>query len=134
MAKALGARVVFLTVLQHPTFGADYPALLEEIAQIAAAGERNAARQLATLQDQLQSAGITAETVQVFGAPITHILEQAKALTADYIVMGSHGHTALYDVFIGSTTHGVLSKSPCPVLIVPAAKRADHPRGAVRVG
>jgi len=34
-------------------------------------------------------------------------------------VMGSHGHTALYDLLLGSTTHGVLFRAPCPVVIVP---------------
>jgi nucleotide-binding universal stress UspA family protein len=36
--------------------------------------------------------------------------------------MGSHGHTAFYDLLVGSTTQGVLKKAPCPVLIVPAEK------------
>ena len=43
-----------------------------------------------------------------FGAPSPHIIEQAQRVSADYIVMGSHGHTALYDLIVGSTTHGEL--------------------------
>ena len=50
------------------------------------------------------------------------IVEQAEKSRADYIVMGSHGHTAFYDLLVGSTTHGVLMRAKCPVLIVPAAK------------
>jgi nucleotide-binding universal stress UspA family protein len=38
-------------------------------------------------------------------------------------VMGSHGHTALYDLLVGSTTHGVLMRAQCPVVIVPSAKQ-----------
>ena len=49
-------------------------------------------------------------------------MEQAKKLGADYIVMGSHGHTALYDLLVGSTTHGVLMRAACPVVITPAQK------------
>jgi len=30
--------------------------------------------------------------------------------------MGTHGHGAIYDLLVGSTTHGVLEKAPCPVL------------------
>jgi nucleotide-binding universal stress UspA family protein len=37
-------------------------------------------------------------------------------------VMGSHGHTALYDLLVGSTTHGVLMRAICPVVIIPAIK------------
>ena len=62
--------------------------------------------------------------VQLTGAPVPLILEQAKALAADYIVMGSHGHTAFYDLLVGTTTHGVLKKAPCPVLVVPKARAA----------
>jgi nucleotide-binding universal stress UspA family protein len=38
--------------------------------------------------------------------------------------MGSHGHTALYDLIAGSTTTRVLKGAPCPVVVVPAQKIA----------
>jgi len=57
--------------------------------------------------------------VQLTGAPAPLILAQAESEKADYIVMGSHGHTALYDLVVGSTTHQVLRKARCPVMIVP---------------
>jgi nucleotide-binding universal stress UspA family protein len=38
--------------------------------------------------------------------------------------MGSHGHTALYDLLVGSTTHQVLRKAKCPVVIVPSPTKA----------
>ncbi|MFN2624413.1 MAG: universal stress protein [Chthoniobacterales bacterium] len=51
------------------------------------------------------------------------MVEQAEACGADYIVMGSHGHTALYELLVGSTTHNVLMKASCPVVIVPPEKK-----------
>ena len=45
---------------------------------------------------------------------------EAVTCGADYIVMGSHGHTPLYDLLVGTTTHGVLKNARCPVVIVPA--------------
>lgn len=56
------------------------------------------------------------------GAPVSVILRSAAALKADYIVIGSHGHTAAYDLLVGGTTHGVLRKAKCPVVVVPIAK------------
>jgi nucleotide-binding universal stress UspA family protein len=53
------------------------------------------------------------------GAPATVILRTAKALRPDYLVMGSHGHTAAFDLLVGSVTHTVLRKAPCPVVVVP---------------
>jgi nucleotide-binding universal stress UspA family protein len=93
--------------------------MIENIAEITAAGEKAAARHLLTIQERLQALGLTSETVQRTGAPVSHILHEAEARKADYIVMGSHGHTAIYDLLVGSTTHGVLLRAPCPVVIVP---------------
>jgi nucleotide-binding universal stress UspA family protein len=62
---------------------------------------------------------VTAETVHVVGSPVPEIIEQAKTCAADYIVIGSHGHTAFYDLLVGSTANGVLKRAKCPVLIVP---------------
>ncbi|KMQ65684.1 universal stress protein UspA [Chryseobacterium angstadtii] len=47
------------------------------------------------------------------------ILDYAKAKNADYIVMGSHGRSGIYDVFVGSLTKGLTKDSPVPVLVLP---------------
>lgn len=119
LAKAIDARIVLLTVVQPPVFTAEYSALVDNIVEITAIGERTAARQLAATQERLKKEGLAVETVQFSGAPVVHITEQAEKFNADYIVMGSHGHTAFYDLLVGSTTHGVLKRAPCPVIIVP---------------
>lgn len=125
LARALSAKVVLLAVIQPPVITSEYAALMENSGEILAAGEKNAARQLAALEDQLRAQGITVEATQCVGAPIQHIVRQA--VSADYVVMGSHGHTALYDLLVGSTTHGVLMRAKCPVVIVPAASKAAKP-------
>ncbi|WP_414661036.1 universal stress protein [Horticoccus sp. 23ND18S-11] len=122
LARALDARVVLLNIVQPPVLTAEYAPLLQDIAEITAAGEKNAARQLEKLEEKLKGEFVTVEGVHAVGAPIAHIIEQADKVDADYIVMGSHGHTALYDLLVGSTTHGVLMRAKCPVIIVPAVK------------
>ncbi|MEY8759876.1 universal stress protein [Chryseobacterium tongliaoense] len=47
------------------------------------------------------------------------ILEYAKAKNASYIVMGSHGRSGIYDVFVGSLTKGLTKSSHIPVLVLP---------------
>ena len=88
----------------------------------AAAGEKNAARELAKLEKKLTDKFVTTESVVVTGSPGPAILEQARESGADYIVLGSHGHTAIYELLVGSTAHIVLLKAACPVVIVPAGK------------
>lgn len=123
LAQALNGRVILLTVVQPPVVMNEYAALLDNIAELTAAGERNASSQLEKIEQELKAAGISTETSQTAGTPIAHIIEEATAREADYIVMGSHGHTALYDLLVGSTTHGVLLRAKCPVVIVPAAEQ-----------
>jgi nucleotide-binding universal stress UspA family protein len=52
------------------------------------------------------------------------ILNQADALNADLIVMGRHGHGAMYHLLMGSATEGVLRHATRPVLLVPSPKRS----------
>jgi nucleotide-binding universal stress UspA family protein len=124
LARALDARVVLLTVIQPPAITNEYSALMDNLAEIVAAGEKNATKHLLEFEAKLQAEKVPVETIQINGSPIRVIVEQAKKLDADYIVMGSHGHTALYDLLVGSTTHGVLMRAACPVVITPAAKEA----------
>ena len=124
LARAMNGQVVLLTVLQPPAITNEYSALVDNLAEIMAAGEKNAARRLAELESKLKAAQVQVETVQLNGPPIRLIVEQAKTRGASYIVMGSHGHTALYDLLVGSTTHGVLMRAGCPVVITPGPKAA----------
>jgi nucleotide-binding universal stress UspA family protein len=119
LARATKARLVLLSVVQPPMVTSDYGPMLENLADIVASSEKTVARRLKALAKHLAAPGLPVETVQRTGAPAAIILEQAAATAATMIVMGTHGHTALYDLLVGSTTHQVLRKAPCPVLIVP---------------
>jgi nucleotide-binding universal stress UspA family protein len=123
LARAQNGRVVLLNVTQPPIITSEYAPYLVNIGEIMLVSEKAAAKQLERLADRLKEQGIASDTLQFTGPPATHILKQAEALDADFIVMGSHGHTAFYDLLVGSTTHGVLLKAPCPVLVVPAQKK-----------
>ncbi len=43
----------------------------------------------------------------------------AKSKDYDLIIMGSHGHSDIGGLFLGSVTHKVLNTIYCPVLVVP---------------
>ena len=120
LAKALGGRLVVLHVIQPPVnLSASDPILVENTARITSAAEKAADKYLERLEKGLQADFGSVQVLRLTGAPVARILEQAAALPADYIVLGSHGHTAVYDLLVGSTAHGVLKKAPCPVIIVP---------------
>ena len=124
LARAVQGRVVLLNVVQPPVVMSDYAPLMENIVEFVAIGEKAAAKRLAQLRTRLAGDSVVVETAQASGSPVQAILAAAEKLPADYIVMGSHGHTALYDLIVGSTTHGVLKRARCPVVVVPPPKPA----------
>jgi nucleotide-binding universal stress UspA family protein len=62
------------------------------------------------------------------GSPARTILEAADRLSANIIVMGTHGASGFERLVLGSVTEKVLRKATCPVLVVP--RQADAPGGA----
>jgi len=55
----------------------------------------------------------------VEGRPATAILEFAAEERAAMVVLGSHGHSTLGELLIGSTAREVTQRSRVPVLLVP---------------
>jgi len=53
------------------------------------------------------------------GIPKECILQEQAAIEADLLVLGSHGHHALYHFFNGATSLGLLEESPVPLVILP---------------
>jgi nucleotide-binding universal stress UspA family protein len=74
---------------------------------------------------------ISGDSLQLIGEPVQMILDQAGKLSADYIVMGSHGRSALHDLVFGSVAAGVLRDARCPVILVPSRemKSRNHSTG-----
>jgi nucleotide-binding universal stress UspA family protein len=77
---------------------------------------------LARWQQAITQDGIKVSLHEPTGAVAEEILDQADRLNADLIVMGTHGHGAMYNLLVGSATKGVLKHSTRPVLLVPAPK------------
>lgn len=123
LAQATGARVVLLTVLMEPVFLAGYAPPPTALARLMVGHEASARRRLAALAARLTAAGVPASGRLLTGAPAVLIAEQARKLRADCIVIGSHGHSAFYELIVGSTTNLVLRRARCPVVVVPAPAR-----------
>lgn len=52
------------------------------------------------------------------GDPVSEILNVAREIDADLIVMGTHGRTGLSRLLMGSVAEHVVRKASCPVLTV----------------
>jgi nucleotide-binding universal stress UspA family protein len=76
-------------------------------------------KKLTELEEMVTSVGLSSTTIELQGPPVDQILAQAESARVDLIVIGSHHHGALYHLFEGGVTEGILSRARCPVLIVP---------------
>jgi nucleotide-binding universal stress UspA family protein len=62
--------------------------------------------------------GWTMTLIPAVGDPAERIAEQAKSGGHDLLMMGSHGHGALGNLFLGSVAQRVLASCKTPVLII----------------
>ena len=131
LAEVMSGSVALLHVVRIPQAASEYGMELGSLAQFTTTMEQSADQQLKEVEDGLRERGISVQSVRVTGSPTSDILDQATKLGADYIVIGSHGHTAFYDLVIGSTASAVIKRAVCPVIVVPASKTAQ-PRSVKR--
>jgi nucleotide-binding universal stress UspA family protein len=83
---------------------------------------------IATQVRELSEQGVNAHSRIIHeagGGPAHWIAETATEESADLIVAGTRGHTALVGLLLGSVTQRLLHIAPCPVLVVPQPQ-PDH--------
>ena len=119
LAQASQAKLILHHSVMPPIVTAEFGVGVELMQETLDVLQKGARRQLAHLEDELTARGLNVQTVLSNGLAADNILEQAAKTKADAIVLGSHGHTALYDLIVGGTTHAVLRKAQCPVVVVP---------------
>lgn len=68
--------------------------------------------------ERLRGCGLPVETVVRDGDPRKVIVDEAKDWSADLIVVGSHGYTALKRMLLGSVAQAILDHAPCSVEVV----------------
>lgn len=74
---------------------------------------------LAKYKSDFLAKGINAEALLVAGPTVQTILEEAKKLNADLLIIGKKGHSVIYELIIGSVCQGVVEKITIPTLIIP---------------
>lgn len=85
-----------------------------------AAELRTRHQQLHGLADRLRQGGIEATALLLQGPTVDTLIAETGKRQAELIVLGSHGHGAVYDLLVGSVAEGVVKRSAVPVLLVPA--------------
>ncbi|WP_438825551.1 universal stress protein [Neobacillus niacini] len=70
------------------------------------------------LEEELKTLPNKSKLLLLEGQPGQMIVEFVKENDADLVVMGSRGLSGLKELFLGSVSHYVVQKAPCPVFIV----------------
>ena len=122
LAKAFSAKLWLIHVAAPDPDFVGYEAGPQTVRDQVAARLQTEHRQLQAQADALRAQRIEATPLLVQGQTVQTILSEAQRLNANLIVVGSHGHGALYRALVGTVAEGVLRKAPCPVLIVPSQK------------
>jgi universal stress protein A len=121
LARRLGAELHLLHAYQQPVdvlspYGVAVPANIgPELRAAALARLRKIAEPIS---------GLRCEAHAVEGPAAIVIAEQAQALGADLVVMGTHGRTGLRHLLLGSVAERTVRAAHCPVLTVKAPASA----------
>jgi nucleotide-binding universal stress UspA family protein len=105
-----GTKVCVLTVIEPSAF-IGLASLVETATQAARALVKNAA-------ERLETHGIDVSTAVIHGNARTEVVNYAENWAADFVIVGSHGQSALTRFLMGSVAQAVLRHAPCSVEIV----------------
>jgi nucleotide-binding universal stress UspA family protein len=118
-AEKFGAEVYLLHVVQDlalfiPEAVLAAPPMMPPVEQFVAA----ARAALERVVREVHAPGVVLRPEVAEGLPFDEIVRLARDRNVDLIVMGTHGHTGLAHVLMGSVAEKVVRRAPCPVLTV----------------
>ena len=132
LASAFGSEVILLHVVPHEpvtavSYGNEMPPIpIEPSPDLIQADKVK----LDGLLSSLLRVGVRAKALQFQGPVAETVLEETARLHADLVIMGSHHHGMLYNLFVGSVAADVLRHIEFPVLVIPCDTPKEESRAA----
>ncbi|MCK7593037.1 universal stress protein [Pseudomarimonas salicorniae] len=123
MARATAASLWLLHVAEPEPDFVGYEAGPQVVRDQVAEAHRRDHGQIQAHARALRDEGMEVTALQIQGSIAQAILDEAERLAVDLIIMGTHGHGAVFDLIVGSTSQAVLRSSALPVLLVPVRAR-----------
>jgi nucleotide-binding universal stress UspA family protein len=114
-----GSRVIVVSVVQavvSALAGPFEPTAIE--VDITAEQRRVAEEVISRAENRLRECGFATETRVLTGDPREALVQEARNMRADLVVVGSHGRTGLAKLMLGSVSSHVVTHAPCSVLVV----------------
>ncbi|HLX16705.1 MAG TPA: universal stress protein [Bradyrhizobium sp.] len=97
----------------------DYmPEFIEEVREETGTAARRFHKVLQRAREMAAESHVALNTHVVAGHPVRDIVELAKELKVDLLIIGATGHSMLYERLIGSRADRIVQLAHCPVLVV----------------
>jgi nucleotide-binding universal stress UspA family protein len=120
LAKRYNAALTLLNVVPIPPYAVGEVSGGEYTPSLA---RTSAEQDLAKIVKDVIRGEVVADTLVRNGSPATEIVELARAMPADAIIISTHGRSGLRHVLLGSVAEYVVRHAPCPVLVVRQRQR-----------
>lgn len=119
LADHFHAELHILYVLQGLLFTVPEPGALLTTPAVDVNAERKSVEQILNQQpDAWQREDLQVVRAIREGSPSVEIVKYAHENDMDMIVLGTHGHTGLTHIILGSVAENVVRKANCPVLTI----------------
>jgi nucleotide-binding universal stress UspA family protein len=125
VARWFGAKVTVLHVIPSAVPTALDMGYLPVAVELTEAARRAHLESLGRFVGEIGHEGVPVDVICREGDACAEIRNVAREITADLIVMGSHGRSGFKRIALGSVTESLLVRPPAPVLVV----RGDAPGG-----
>jgi nucleotide-binding universal stress UspA family protein len=115
-AKQFNAKLYIVYVIEPVIYPADFSMGQVAIPSLENDIKNRAEEEMESLVKSFVDPSIETEKIIKTGKPFVEIIETAREVDADIIIMATHGHTGVEHLLFGSTAEKVVRKAPCPVL------------------
>jgi nucleotide-binding universal stress UspA family protein len=119
LAEHFGAELYLLHVFDIPTYlpggirvtGMEFSEWIRSLRE-------GAQKKLEALAGEVRQKGVVVHPILKEGIPFREIPKAVKEVSADLIVLGTHGRTGLDRFMMGSVAERVARRAPCPIFLV----------------
>jgi nucleotide-binding universal stress UspA family protein len=114
LAKESSADLHMISVEEIPYL----PGTIEDVREETGAAGRRFHSVVNRARSMAEQRRVSLKTHVMAGHPVRDIVDLARNLEADLLVVGARGHSAFYERMIGSRADRIAHLAPCPVLVV----------------